>query len=95
MSLITANLNLADPCTYRIIAKSTTVLLPDGDPTRAKAFRSLAELIRTYERLDDCLLQAGELDSETVHDVKPLLRQAIAETERFRAAIATCIAQPA
>lgn len=72
MSLITANLKVADPCTYRIIAKSTTVLLDEGDAAKARAFGSLFELIQTYQRLDDCLLQVG------FHKASSLLLAALA-----------------
>jgi hypothetical protein len=87
-------MKLADPCTYRIVAKSTTLLLPPDDPVKVEAYAALDELIRTYQRLDDSLLQAAEIDSETEAQVRPLLAKAITGMERLRAALIASIEIP-
>jgi hypothetical protein len=94
-SLFTANFKLADPCTFRILVKNTTVLLPAGDPLRARTFDTLDQLVLTYQRLDDALLQAGEWDSETRAQVAPLLSSTIELQTRLRDALIECIALPA
>lgn len=56
-SLLTAELKLADPCTFRILLKNTTVLLEPSHPLKRQSYATLEELLRSYQRLDDALLQ--------------------------------------
>jgi hypothetical protein len=91
---MTASMKIADPCTYRIVAKSTTLLLPTNDHVKVEVFAALDELIRTYQQLDDCLLQAAEVDSETEARVKPLLQKTISGTERLKTALVASIEIP-
>ena len=45
-SLITQNLKLADPCTFRILVKNTTLLMAPEDPLRVEAYSVLDTLVR-------------------------------------------------
>ena len=94
-SLLTANFKLADPCTFRIIVRTTSVLLDKDDQLKQRMYATLDELIRSYQRLDDALLQAGEWDSETRDQVDPLLANTIKLQEQLKDDITECIALPA
>lgn len=95
MSLITQNLNLADPCTFRIIVKNTTLLMDENDTLKMDTLATLETLIRSYQQLDDVLLSAGDVDSETEDKVKPTLERTIALQTDLRDKVIQCIAQDA
>lgn len=93
VSLVTQNFNLADPCTFRIIVKNTTLLMDETDPLKMETVENLDMLIRSYQQLDDVLLSAGDVDSETASKVKPTLDRTIALQTELRDKIVRCIAQ--
>eukprot|EP00892_Ulva_mutabilis_P009327 jgi/Ulvmu1/6767/UM030_0105.1 len=95
VSLVTQNLNLADPCTFRIIVKNTTLLLDNDSPLRKETMDALGMVIRSYQQLDDVLLSAGDVDSETESKVAPTLARTIALQTDLRDKIAQCIAEDA
>lgn len=95
VSLVTQNLNLADPCTFRIIVKNTTLLLDDTNPLKRDTLEALELVIRSYQQLDDVLLSAGDVDSETESKVAPTLERTIALQTDLREKVAQCIAQDA
>lgn len=95
VSLITQNLNLADPCTFRIIVKNTTLLMDEDDTLKKDTLATLETLIRSYQQLDDVLLSAGDVDSETEDKVKPTLQRTIALQTDLRDKVIQCIARDA
>lgn len=95
VSLVTQNFNLADPCTFRIIVKNTTILMDDNDSLKIETKEALELLIRSYQLLDDVLLSAGDVDSETEGKVAPTLERTIALQADLRDKVAQCIAQDA
>lgn len=94
-SLITQNLKLADPCTFRIIVKNTTLLMDGNSPLRIETWNTLDELIRSYTKLDSALIQAGELDSETKWEVVPLLDQTMDLCDKLKSLVRETILQEA
>jgi hypothetical protein len=93
MSLITQNMNLADPCTFRIVVKNVTVLMDDTDPLKIATKDCLAQLVRSFELLDDLVYSAGEVDSETRERVVPAISRTIELEQQLREKIVLCIAR--
>jgi hypothetical protein len=95
VSLMAASMKLSDPCTFRLLIKNVTLLLPDRHPLRLEAYATLDTLVQVYGRLDSALLQAGEVDSETLPQVAPLLDKAIGLQRHLKECLVACIALPA
>lgn len=115
-SLITQNFKLADPCTFRIVVKNTTLFMNDEDPLRLQAYNSLDSLVRcapgaqmhlhvpsltprpprltprSFSKLDDALLGAGEWESERRTQVVPLLATTKQHIQDLKDLVTECIA---
>jgi hypothetical protein len=97
VSMMTQNLGLADPCTFRIIVKNVTVLMDDDDSLKMETKAVLAQVVRSYEFLDDLILSADEFaaDAETIEKVEPALARTIELEQRLKEQIKLCIMQEA
>ena len=95
VSMMTQNLGLADPCTFRIIVKNVTVLMDDDDALKVETQDVLAQVVSSYEFLDDLLYSAGEFQSETRDKVEPALVRTIELEQRLKEQIKLCIQQEA
>lgn len=97
MSIMTQNIGVADPCTFRIIVKNVTVLMDDTDALKMETKEVLAQVVGAYEFLDDLILSADEFaaEEETKGQVGPAIARTIELEQKLKEQIKLCIAQEA
>jgi nitrate/nitrite-specific signal transduction histidine kinase len=94
---MTQNLGLADPCTFRIVVKNVTVLMDDDDTLKIETKAVLAQLVSSYELLDDLILSADEFgaDAVIINQVEPALTRTIELEQKLKEQITLCVMQEA
>jgi hypothetical protein len=97
VSMMTQNLGLADPCTFRIVVKNVTVLMDEDDALKMETKAVLAQVVSSYELLDDLLISAAEFaaGAEITDRVEPALVRTIELEEKLKEQIKLCIMQEA
>lgn len=75
---------IADPCTFRLIAKNVTSLLPkDQQNLKVKTYKELEQLIQSFQLLDDIVDMAQEGDGTARERVPGCLQFTLAHITAF------------
>ena len=93
--MMTQNMGLADPCTFRIVVKNVTALMDDDDALKVETKEVLAQVVSSYEFLDDLLIDADEFLSETRDKVEPALARTVELEQKLKEQTKLCIMQEA
>lgn len=95
VSALQAQLKLGDACTFRLIAKNVTNLLPaDEGDLRQETNDSLKELLNAFQLLDDMVDRASEGDAHAMERIGDCIQFAIAHTATFEHNIQKCLGLP-
>ncbi|KAK9842893.1 hypothetical protein WJX74_004019 [Apatococcus lobatus] len=95
VSALQAQLKLGDACTFRLIAKNVTNLLPAEErDLRQETNDSLTELLNAFQLLDDMVDRASEGDAHAMERIGDCIQFAIAHTATFEHNIQKCLGLP-
>lgn len=85
-------IKIADPCTFRLIAKNVTSLLPrEQRDLKVKTYKQLEELIQSFQLLDDIVDMAQEGDGTARERVPGCLQFTLAHITSFESCILTSL----
>lgn len=85
-------IKIADPCTFRLIAKNVTSLLPrDQNDLKVKTYKQLNELIQSFQLLDDIVDMAQEGDGTARERLPGCLQFTLAHITSFESCILTSL----
>ncbi|KAK9801403.1 hypothetical protein WJX73_006831 [Symbiochloris irregularis] len=94
-SLLQRKIGLSDGCTFRLIAKNVTGLLPASKKKlKSDTTLRLEDLIRSYQLLDDRLSGAWRGDPTAMETVREALQATQAQTSSFETIIERCLDLP-
>ncbi|KAL3132429.1 hypothetical protein ABBQ32_008987 [Trebouxia sp. C0010 RCD-2024] len=85
-------IRIADPCTFRLIAKNVTGLLPkEQNDLKIKTYKQLNELIQSFQLLDDIVDMAQEGDGTARERLPGCLQFTMAHITSFENCILTSL----
>ncbi|DBA99086.1 hypothetical protein WJX77_008595 [Trebouxia sp. C0004] len=85
-------IKIADPCTFRLIAKNVTSLLPrEQRELKVKTYKQLEELIQSFQLLDDIVDMAQQGDGTARERVPGCLQFTLAQITSFENCILTSL----
>lgn len=85
-------IKIADPCTFRLIAKNVTSLLPrEQRELKVKTYKQLEELIQSFQLLDDIVDMAQQGDGTARERVPGCLQFTMAHITSFENCILTSL----
>ncbi|CAL5222512.1 g4886 [Coccomyxa viridis] len=92
MSLLQRQLGIGNACTFQLIEKNVTSLLPKSkEQLKEDAKTSLNDLLRSYRHLDDVLYRAYGGDIFAAEEAVNSLQYTISSTASFQSIIEACL----
>ena len=92
MSLLQRQLGIGNACTFQLVEKNVTSLLPKSkQQLKEDAKTSLSDLLRSYRHLDDVLYRAAGGDVFAAEEAMSSLQYTISSTASFQNIIEACL----
>lgn len=92
MSLLQRQLGIGNACTFQLVEKNITSLLPKSkQQLKEDAKTSLSDLLRSYRHLDDVLYRAAGGDVFAAEEAMSSLQYTISSTASFQNIIEACL----
>ncbi|KAG0566522.1 hypothetical protein KC19_7G069800, partial [Ceratodon purpureus] len=78
-------------CTFKLVLKNASSLLPDDDPVKLNAVAALDDLIRSFIAVDTLLTSGGASAATQRDDVMGALKQTMVALDTFQQGVQNCL----